>query len=177
LTPAQRRTAITELRQLRLEYPKLDMLEAVIRELEYPPQDPGDCIFARTAEINSADLDTRITPCQLGGGPDCTQCGYIASMGLAATAIIVLQELLLQGISFWHRIVLGSSGEAFNESFHVSLSFAKSVRSISSRRMLPRVTRIPGSPAYPIAMRQDESLGDLTQFPGTKAVGSGRSWD
>jgi len=32
----------------------------------------------------SADLKTRITPCQFGGDPDCAQCGCIASMGMAA---------------------------------------------------------------------------------------------
>jgi hypothetical protein len=32
----------------------------------------------------SADLTTRITPCQFGGAPDCSNCGCIASAGLAA---------------------------------------------------------------------------------------------
>ena len=32
----------------------------------------------------SADLKTRITPCQFGGVPDCSQCGCVASMALAA---------------------------------------------------------------------------------------------
>lgn len=84
LTPSQRTAAITELRQLRLKYPKLDMHEAVIRELASPPRNPKECIFARTTRIVSADLITRITPCQFGGSPDCAQCGCIASMGLAA---------------------------------------------------------------------------------------------
>jgi len=84
LTPMQRTAAITELRQLRLKYPKLDMHEAVIRELASPPRNPEECIFARTTGIISADLVTRITPCQFGGDPDCAQCGCIASMGLAA---------------------------------------------------------------------------------------------
>ncbi len=38
LTPSQRATTIAELRQLRLKYPKLDMPEAVIRELASPPR-------------------------------------------------------------------------------------------------------------------------------------------
>jgi MoaA/NifB/PqqE/SkfB family radical SAM enzyme len=84
LTPAQRSVVITELRQLRLKYSKLDMHEAVIRELASPPRNPKECIFARTTGIISADLITRITPCQFGGDPDCAQCGCIASMGLAA---------------------------------------------------------------------------------------------
>ena len=32
----------------------------------------------------SADLTTRITPCQFGGAPDCSNCGCVASAGLAA---------------------------------------------------------------------------------------------
>ena len=34
----------------------------------------------------SADLTTRISPCQFGGTPDCSNCGCIASAGLAAIA-------------------------------------------------------------------------------------------
>jgi len=84
LTASQRAATIRDLRRLRFKYPNLDMAEAVIQELDSPPRKPEDCIFARTTEIISADLHTRITPCQFGGDPDCTQCGCIASMGLAA---------------------------------------------------------------------------------------------
>lgn len=84
LAPTQRSATIAELRQLRRKYPKLDMPEAAIQELEAPPSSPEDCIFARTTATISADLKTRITPCQFGGDPDCSQCGCIASMGLAA---------------------------------------------------------------------------------------------
>jgi hypothetical protein len=38
-----------------------------------------------TASI-SADLTTKITPCQFGGNPDCSNCGCVASAGLAAVA-------------------------------------------------------------------------------------------
>jgi MoaA/NifB/PqqE/SkfB family radical SAM enzyme len=84
LSPAQRAQVIAELSQLRLRYSKLDMPQALIRELAAPPPDPEACIFARTTETISADLTTRITPCQFGGNPDCSQCGCIASMALAA---------------------------------------------------------------------------------------------
>jgi len=84
LTPSQRAATIAELQQLRNKYPKLDMPEVLIREFATPPRNPEDCVFARTTEIVSADLKTRISPCQFGGEPDCTQCGCIASMGLAA---------------------------------------------------------------------------------------------
>jgi MoaA/NifB/PqqE/SkfB family radical SAM enzyme len=84
LTPAQRASTIAHLRQLRQKYPTLDMSEALIREINSPPKNPQECIFARTTETISADLRTAITPCQFGGNPDCERCGCIASMGLAA---------------------------------------------------------------------------------------------
>jgi hypothetical protein len=43
-------------------------------------------VFARTTMTVSADLTTKITPCQFGGAPDCSSCGCIASAGLAAVA-------------------------------------------------------------------------------------------
>jgi len=84
LTPAQRIHVVQELLRLRTLYPVLDMRESVIREILSPPKSPEECIFARTTHTISADLKTRITPCQFGGDPDCSQCGCMASMGLAA---------------------------------------------------------------------------------------------
>jgi len=84
LTPDQRAFVVEELLRLRVQYPILDMREGLIREILSPPKSPDDCIFARTTHTFSADLKTKITPCQFGGEPDCSQCGCIASMGLAA---------------------------------------------------------------------------------------------
>lgn len=84
LTPAQRRQVVHELSELQARYPKLDLRPAVLRQYLKPPSSPDECIFAQTTETISADLKTRITPCQFGGEPDCSQCGCIASMGLAA---------------------------------------------------------------------------------------------
>jgi MoaA/NifB/PqqE/SkfB family radical SAM enzyme len=84
LSPEQRAQVIEELMRLRVAYPKLDMAKALIKEFARPPQTPKDCIFAQTTRILSADLKTRVMPCQFGGDPDCSQCGCIASMGLAA---------------------------------------------------------------------------------------------
>ena len=84
LTASQRVAVIAELRMLRVKYPALDLPELVIRELDSPPRNPEECIFARTTTMFSADLKTRIAPCQFGGDPDCERCGCIASMGLAA---------------------------------------------------------------------------------------------
>jgi sulfatase maturation enzyme AslB (radical SAM superfamily) len=84
LNTEQRAAVVSELRQLRLKYPALDMPEGLIQEIESPPRSPKECVFARTTSIISADLKTRVTPCQFGGDPDCERCGCIASMGLAA---------------------------------------------------------------------------------------------
>jgi MoaA/NifB/PqqE/SkfB family radical SAM enzyme len=84
LTPVERQRAIRELLALRLVYPKIDMPEGMLKEFLSPPQSPAECIFAQTTEIITADLKTKIKPCQFGGNPDCSQCGCIASMGLAA---------------------------------------------------------------------------------------------
>lgn len=84
LTPDQRRRAIEELLRLRVAYTSIDMDERTIEEFRHPPASPRDCIFARTMLTLSADLKTRITPCQFGGNPDCSQCGCLASMGMAA---------------------------------------------------------------------------------------------
>ena len=84
LSPAQRSRCIAELRRLRTIYKKLDMYDSQILEFGNPPASPAECVFAQTTTTISADLKTQIEPCQLGGNPDCSQCGCVASMGLAA---------------------------------------------------------------------------------------------
>ncbi len=83
LTRADRAQAVRELIALRREFPKVDMDEGLIRHFEHPPASPEVCIFAQTTAVLSADLKTRVTPCQFGGDPDCAQCGCMASAGLA----------------------------------------------------------------------------------------------
>ncbi len=113
LTAAQRSSVIAELRMLRLKYPTLDMPTAVIDEIASPPQSPDECIFARTTETISADLTTRITPCQFGGTPDCTQCGCIASMGLAAVGHHKVVGSLTAGQIFMASDRVGKSWRRF----------------------------------------------------------------
>jgi MoaA/NifB/PqqE/SkfB family radical SAM enzyme len=86
LTPAQRATVVEELLHLRPMYPKLDMSDDVVRQFSTPPESPRECVFAKTTETVSADLKTRISPCQFGGEPDCANCGCLAAMGLNALA-------------------------------------------------------------------------------------------
>ena len=86
LRPADREKVIADLLALRLRYPKLTMPKGMIDAYAEPPSSPEECVFARTTTTISADLTTKITPCQFGGAPDCANCGCIASAGLAAVA-------------------------------------------------------------------------------------------
>jgi len=86
LTPADRERVVAALMSLRVTHPKIRMPEGLIRKYAAPPQTPDDCVFAQTTTCVSADFEHRITPCQFGGNPDCSQCGCIASAGLSAVA-------------------------------------------------------------------------------------------
>lgn len=94
LTPAVRREVIAEIAVLRDRYPKLELPNTVIEGYKNPPQSPADCIFARTTLNITADLKNKVTPCQFGGTPDCSQCGCIASAGLAAVGSYRLFNIL-----------------------------------------------------------------------------------
>jgi len=84
LTPDERKRAVEEMMGIRLRHPKLEMHASALRQFLSPPDSPKDCIFAQTTHTISADFKTKITPCQFGGDPDCSQCGCMASMALAA---------------------------------------------------------------------------------------------
>jgi hypothetical protein len=107
LTREERVRAVSELLGLRTRYPKLDMPEAMLREFLRPPKKPQDCVFAATTTSISADLETRITPCQFGGNPDCSSCGCIASMGLAAVGHYKLAGVLPVGALLKASIAAG----------------------------------------------------------------------
>jgi len=109
LRPHERAQAIADMMHLRKLYPKLDMPEAVIRQFASPPHSPEDCVFALTTQTLSADLQTKITPCQFGGNPDCASCGCLASMGLAAIASHNLGGILPVGAIFKASIKIGQS--------------------------------------------------------------------
>jgi MoaA/NifB/PqqE/SkfB family radical SAM enzyme len=85
LRPDDRERVVAEIVGLQAGEPKLhDMIPDVTRGYLQPPQNPDECIFAKTTACLSADLKHAITPCQYGGDPDCTQCGCMASVGLNA---------------------------------------------------------------------------------------------
>jgi MoaA/NifB/PqqE/SkfB family radical SAM enzyme len=108
LTPAQRAQVVSELLDLRNKYRKVDMPKGMIEHFLKPPSSPDECIFAKTTETISADLKSRITPCQFGGNPDCSQCGCIASMGLAAIGSHKLGGFLRVGSIFDASFKIGS---------------------------------------------------------------------
>jgi sulfatase maturation enzyme AslB (radical SAM superfamily) len=109
LTREERARAIDEMRTLRVKYPKLDMPERLIQQFEAPPASPADCVFAQTTTNVSADLRTRITPCQFGGRPDCSACGCIASMGLAAIAAAKIAGFIPVGALFRASLKIGQA--------------------------------------------------------------------
>jgi MoaA/NifB/PqqE/SkfB family radical SAM enzyme len=84
LSPVDRGQVLEELSRLRDKFPKLVLPDTVIEGYRNPPQSPAECLFARATLCFTADLESKIVPCQFGGNPDCTQCGCIASAGLNA---------------------------------------------------------------------------------------------
>jgi hypothetical protein len=103
----ERIRAISEMKELRKRFTKLDMPEGLIRQFASPPHSPEDCIFALTTETLSADLRTKITPCLFGGNPDCESCGCVASMGLAAVAGHKLGGIIAVGKIFKASVKIG----------------------------------------------------------------------
>jgi MoaA/NifB/PqqE/SkfB family radical SAM enzyme len=113
LTAADRQRVVADLMALRLRYPKLEAPEGLINVYANPPESPDECVFARTTMSVSADLTTRITPCQFGGAPDCANCGCIASAGLAAVARHQLFGFIPVGSIFTGSVRLGEQVRRF----------------------------------------------------------------
>jgi MoaA/NifB/PqqE/SkfB family radical SAM enzyme len=131
LSAAQRSFVVEELLRLGPLYPKLQMPSALLREILTPPKSPEECIFARTTHTLSADLKTKITPCQFGGDPDCSQCGCMASMALAAVGN--------------HRVIGGlTAGHLFRVSNQVGAAISK------ARNMFTRPEPEPDAPQFTI---------------------------
>ena len=105
LQPQERAFVVAELRRLAALYPKLDMAQETIVEFLQPPRSPRECVFAAITETISADLKTRITPCQFGGNPDCAQCGCLASMAMAAVGHKRVHGVPLGAVLHWSSAV------------------------------------------------------------------------
>jgi MoaA/NifB/PqqE/SkfB family radical SAM enzyme len=109
LTAAERKNVVETLLQIRQGQNKLDMPKGMIEEFLSPPSSPERCIFARTTHTLSADFKTRVEPCQFGGNPDCSRCGCIASMGLAALGHRKVVGSITAGDIFWASAAIGSN--------------------------------------------------------------------
>lgn len=106
LTAGDRARVVAELMRLRPVFPKLDLPEGLVKAYAAPPTEPATCTFARTTTCYSADLTTHVTPCQLGGRPDCENCGCVASAALEAV--------------YQHRLPLGLKvGAIYEASFRI----------------------------------------------------------
>jgi len=84
LTPQDRANALEELARLRLSFPLMELGDRVLAGFRHPPESPQQCLFAQATACISADLTTRVSPCQFGGRPVCKECGCVASAGLAS---------------------------------------------------------------------------------------------
>jgi MoaA/NifB/PqqE/SkfB family radical SAM enzyme len=90
LQPGDREVLFEQLSAAAADFPKLHLPRAVIESYRHPPASPAECTFARVTTCLSADLKTRVVPCQLGGNPVCGECGCIASAGMHAVAGVKL---------------------------------------------------------------------------------------
>jgi MoaA/NifB/PqqE/SkfB family radical SAM enzyme len=105
LTAQDRTKAIGELIRLSALFPKINLTSQMVNGFRRPPQSPKECIFAQVTTCVSADLKTRITPCQLGGRPVCEECGCVASAGFAG-----IGEYKVGGLVPVSRIFAASNG-------------------------------------------------------------------
>jgi MoaA/NifB/PqqE/SkfB family radical SAM enzyme len=109
LLPEDRARVVQEIDGLRGRLEKLrDMRPGVLQAYLNPPKDPGSCIFAQTTTCLSADLTTKISPCQFGGDPDCSQCGCVASAALDAIGRYKLPGGLRAGQVYWASRKVGN---------------------------------------------------------------------
>ena len=100
LLPRDREKVLEELRRLRRIFPLMEMGDRILKGFQDPPASPQECIFAQTTACVSSDFTTAITPCQFGGSPVCSECGCMASAGLASFARYRLAGLVQIGSVF-----------------------------------------------------------------------------
>lgn len=94
LRPSDREALYEELSAVAARFPKVDLPRMVLASYRNPPRSPAECTFAKLNTCFSADLQTRIGPCQLGGRPVCSECGCVASAGMHAVSGIKLGGLV-----------------------------------------------------------------------------------
>lgn len=132
-----RTRAIAELTDLPAVFPKVYASRVVLDGYTHPPRGPAECIFARVTTCVSADLHSMITPCQLGGSPNCGECGCIGSAGLAAIGRYRIGGLLSVGSIFRLSSRFGASLSG-GSTGHTNISDGRNVsRSDADARQLP----------------------------------------
>ena len=94
LRPEDREPLLAELSRVAMDFPKVALPRIVLEGYRRPPRSPAECTFARLTACVSADLKTRVEPCQIGGKPVCEECGCIASAGMHAVASMKLGGLV-----------------------------------------------------------------------------------
>ena len=109
LSAADRERVVTDLRRLRKKFSKLQLPEGALNVYAKPPESPENCIFAQTTECFSSDLERHVTPCQLGGNPDCSNCGCMASAGLEAIGRHRLKGGIPVGRIFYASLKVGKT--------------------------------------------------------------------
>jgi sulfatase maturation enzyme AslB (radical SAM superfamily) len=125
LAPGQRAQVIDELSTLKDEFPKLELPNALLQAYRKPPSHPGRCVFALTTQTISADLKTVVKPCQLGGKPECQQCGCIASGVLEAVNRHRLPIGIRTGTIYGVSRALGHRWRAWRDTSFKLPAFAK----------------------------------------------------
>ena len=111
LSKADRERVVAELRRLRLKFSKLQLPEGLLDVYAKPPDSPENCIFAQTTDCFSSDLEKRVLPCQLGGNPDCSNCGCMASAGLEAIGRHRYKGWIPVGRIFYASVRVGKTVE------------------------------------------------------------------
>jgi organic radical activating enzyme len=94
LTREDRAAAINSIAALRTAYPKVHAPGPVLEGMRHPPASPSECIFSQITKCVAPDLRTPILPCQIGGRPECTECGCMAAAGFACIGNYRLGGLL-----------------------------------------------------------------------------------
>jgi len=100
LTNQERMRAIRAISKVSRDFPSVYAPKVLLDGYMQPPPSPRECVFAQTTECYAPDLSTLITPCQLGGQPECKECGCIASAGLASIGRFRLAGLVRVGSIF-----------------------------------------------------------------------------
>ena len=115
LSPAQREVAIDRIATAASLYPKVYAPGLVLHGFRNPPASPRECIFAQTTHCVAADLSTSVVPCQIGGRPECSECGCMAAAGLAAIGRFKLAGFLKVSRVFESSQKLGEQFRSRNE--------------------------------------------------------------